>query len=77
MIVESVTQQVLDQYVENAFYRPLELSNTVFNQLRKGFKASDCAATEINGNTRGATVAFPNIRTQIIQGEVHDEKAYY
>lgn len=77
MIVESVTQQALDQYVENAFYRPLELSNTVFNPLRKGFKASDCAATEINGNTRGSTVLFPTIRTQTIQGEVHDEKAYY
>jgi CubicO group peptidase (beta-lactamase class C family) len=77
MIVESVTQQSLDQYVENTFYRTLGLNNTVFNPLRKGFKASDCAATEINGNTRGATVSFPNIRTQTIQGEVHDEKAYY
>ena len=77
MIVESVTQQSLDQYVESVFYRPLGLSNTIFNPLRKGFKVSDCAAAEINGNTRGATVSFPNIRTQTIQGEVHDEKAYY
>lgn len=77
MIVESVTQQPLDQYVENTFYRPLGLMHTVFNPLQKGFKPDDCAATEINGNTRGFTLFFPNIRIKPIQCEAHDEKAYY
>lgn len=77
MIVESVTHQPLDKYLENTFYRPLGLIHTVFNPLQKGFKPDDCAATEINGNTRGFTLSFPNIRTKPIQCEVHDEKAYY
>ncbi|MCR5747451.1 MAG: serine hydrolase, partial [Lachnospiraceae bacterium] len=37
----------------------------------------DCAATELNGNTRDGAVSFDGIRTYTLQGEVHDEKAYY
>lgn len=77
VIVEKVTGMPLDQFVENNIYKPLGLTHTVFNPLQKGFKADDCAATERNGNTRDGSVDFPNIRTQVIQGEVHDEKAYY
>ncbi|NVK25734.1 MAG: serine hydrolase, partial [Gammaproteobacteria bacterium] len=33
--------------------------------------------TEIFGNSRGLRIDFPNIRTQVLQGEVHDEKAFY
>jgi CubicO group peptidase (beta-lactamase class C family) len=76
-IIEKITKQPLDKYVENTFYKPLGLNHTLYNPLLKGFTKSDCAATEINGNTRGHTISLPNIRTTTIQGEVHDEKAYY
>lgn len=36
-IVESVTGQPLDRYVEESIYRPLGLTHTVFNPLLKGF----------------------------------------
>lgn len=76
-IVEKVTGVPLDQYVESNIYKPLGLTNTVFNPLLKGFTADQIAATERNGNTRDGSVTFPNIRTSVIQGQVHDEKAFY
>ncbi|MET3196042.1 penicillin binding protein PBP4B [Bacillus sp. OAE603] len=76
-IVEKITGQKLDQYVENEIYKPLKLKNTVFNPLQKGFKSKDFAATELLGNTRDGVINFPNIRTYTLQGEVHDEKAFY
>lgn len=76
-IVESITQQPLDQYVENNIYRPLGLTHTVFNPLKKGFRKEQIAATELNGNTRDGVIRFPNIRTTTLWGEVHDEKAFY
>lgn len=76
-IVEKITGQKLDTYVENELYKPLNLKNTKFNPLQKGFKPKDAAATELLGNTRDGVIDFPNIRTYTLQGEVHDEKAYY
>ncbi|QCX34328.1 penicillin binding protein PBP4B [Caloramator sp. E03] len=77
VVVEKVTGMPLDEYVENNIYKPLGLKNTVFNPLKKGFSVNDCAATERNGNTRDGSVYFPNIRTSVIRGQVHDEKAFY
>lgn len=76
-IVESITKQPLDQYVEQNIYRPLGLTHTVFNPLSKGFRKEQIAATELNGNTRDGVIHFPNIRTTTLWGQVHDEKAFY
>ncbi|MDX8290902.1 penicillin binding protein PBP4B [Metabacillus indicus] len=76
-IVEKITGQKLDEYVENELYKPLKLKDTVFNPLQKGFKPKEIAATELLGNTRDGVISFPNIRTYTLQGEVHDEKAFY
>lgn len=76
-IIENVTGAKLDEYVENNIYKPLGLTHTVFNPLEKGFEKQDCAATETMGNTRGGSRDFPSIRSYTLQGEVHDEKAYY
>lgn len=76
-IVEKATGVSLDKYVENTFYKPLGLNNIVYNPLQKGFKKDNIAATELNGNTRDGAVDFENIRNYTLQGEVHDEKAYY
>lgn len=77
LIVEKVTGVSLDKYVENTFYKPLGLNHIVYNPLQKGFKKDNIAATELNGNTRDGAVNFENIRRYTLQGEVHDEKAYY
>lgn len=76
-IIEKVTGQRLDQYFNDNFAKPLGLHRTLFNPLENGFSKSDAAATELNGNTRDGAVEFNNIRTDTIQGQVHDEKAFY
>ena len=85
LLVEKITGMPLDKYVEKNIYNKLGISNTVFNPLNKGFKKSEIAATELNGNTRDGNINFGlmedgspvNIRKYTLQGEVHDEKAWY
>lgn len=85
LLVEQVTGQRLDRYLEGGLYRSMGLRHTVYNPLQKGFRAEQCAATELNGNTRDGGVDFGTapdgrpafIRRHTLQGEVHDEKAYY
>ncbi len=77
LVVEQVTGKPLDEYVEKEIYKPLGLQHIVFNPLKKGFTAEQCAATELNGNSRDGVVSFKVNRKNTIQGEVHDEKAFY
>ena len=53
------------------------LTHVTYNPLQNGFQKDDCAATELNGNTRDGLLDFPGYRTYTLQGEVHDEKAFY
>ncbi|MBM7691317.1 CubicO group peptidase (beta-lactamase class C family) [Peribacillus deserti] len=76
-IIEKITGERLDQYISKHIYKPLGLKHTTFNPLDHGFKTKEFAATELMGNTRDGVISFPNIRTYTLQGEVHDEKAYY
>lgn len=76
-IIEKITGQRLDEYVEKNIYLPLGLTHTLFTPLQKGFLKEQFAATERNGNTRDHQIYFPEIRQYPVQGEVHDEKAYY
>jgi N-acetylmuramoyl-L-alanine amidase len=77
LLVERVTGMQLDQFSQNKIYAPLGLKNTLFNPLKAGFTADKFAATEIFGNTRGSNIDFPNVREHVLQGEVHDENAFY
>lgn len=77
MLVERLTGMGLDAYVEHQIYQPLGLTNTLFNPLLKGRAKAEFAATEIQGNSRGGRVSFDNMREYVLQGEVHDEKAFY
>lgn len=77
LIVEEISGQPLEVYTKEQLYDPLGLENTVFNPLQQGFEQEHIAATEIFGNTREHHVQFENIRTEVVQGEVHDEKAFY
>ena len=77
VVLESITGMRQDQFVDEQIYRPLGLNNTGYRLLDRGLAKNRFEATERCGNTRDGAVAFPNIRTQTIQGEVHDELAYY
>jgi len=85
LLAEQITGMPLDEYVEKQIYAPMGLSHTIFNPLKKGFDKSQIAATELNGNTRDGSVNFGKtaegkpipMRTYTLQGEVHDEKAWY
>ena len=76
-LVEKITGRRLDDYCREAFYEPLGLRHTCFNPLEHGYQKADCAATEIHGNTRQGQISFENIRTDTLQGQVHDENAFY
>lgn len=76
-LLEAVTGQPLDVYVETAIYQPLGLLHTVYNPLAKGFAPERFAATERQGNSRDGRADFPGIRRHTLVGEVHDEKAFY
>ncbi|MBU5595674.1 penicillin binding protein PBP4B [Amphibacillus sp. MSJ-3] len=77
LIVEEVSGKSLDEYVKQYFFDPLKLTQITFNPLENGFEKDQIVATELKGNTRDGVVDFDHIRTEIIQGEVHDEKAFY
>ncbi|MCR4728362.1 MAG: penicillin binding protein PBP4B [Lachnospiraceae bacterium] len=76
-LIEKVTGESLDVYLKHTFFDPMGLKRITYNPLQNGFTKEDCAATELNGNTRDGSIYFPGIRTYTLQGEVHDEKAYY
>lgn len=77
LVAEKVTGQDLDSYLKETFFRPMGLDHITYNPLENGFSPEDCAATELNGNTRDGLLAYPDMRTDTIQGQVHDEMAYY
>ena len=76
-VVEKVTGQDLNTYLKETFWEPMGLSHITYNPLQNGFTPDDCAATELNGNSRDGYVQFDGLRTETLQGQVHDEKAYY
>ena len=76
-VIEKITGKRLDEYMKDTFFRPLGLEHITFLPLENGFTPENCAATELNGDTRDGSVSFSGIRTETLQGEVHDEKAWY
>ena len=77
LIVEKITGQDLNTFLSETFWKPMGLEHITYRPLDNGFEVSDCAATELNGNTRDGLISFPNVRTETVQGEVHDEESYY
>ena len=75
--IEAITGKGLDAFLKETFWYPMGLTHTTYNPLLNGFAANDCAATELNGNTRDGAISFTGVRTATIQGQVHDEKCYY
>ena len=77
LVVEKITGEDLDTWLKKTFYEPMGLTHITYKPLENGFEPDDCAATELNGNSRDHFLDFEGFRTDTIQGEVHDEKAYY
>lgn len=63
-IVENITGQTIDKYVEEQFYKPLGLKTITYNPLKK-FKEQDIAPTEND----------MSFRKQTVRGYVHDPGA--
>jgi beta-N-acetylhexosaminidase len=61
-VIEKITGQSLDKYVENTFYKPLGLQNTFYNPLNKKVSLSRIAPSENDDY----------FRYQTIHGYVHD-----
>ncbi len=76
-VVEKVTGQTLDTYMRENFWQPLGLNRITYNPLKNNFSREDCAPTEIYGNTRDGNMTFTGIRNYVLQGEVHDYKAFH
>lgn len=76
-VIEQVTGARLDNFLSTHFWQPMGLTHITYQPLNHGFAPNDCAATELNGNTRDGAISFTGVRTYTLQGEVHDEKAYY
>jgi len=65
MIVESVTMQPFDQFLDSTFYHPMGLRNLGFNPLTRGIIRASVAPTEYDNQFRNYQV----------WGEVHDRNA--
>jgi len=76
-VIEQVTGKGIDQYLKETFWDPMGLTSITYNPLDNGFTKDQTAATELNGNSRDGVISFANMREGVIQGTVHDEKAYY
>ena len=76
-VIEKISGMDLDSYLKETFFEPLGLQRISYVPLEKGFSEDDCAATEHYGNTRDNNIYFEGIREYTLQGEVHDEKAWY
>ncbi len=63
-ICEQITGKTIDKYVDEQFYKPMELATITYRPLTK-FNASDIAPTEDD----------KDFRKQVLQGYVHDQGA--
>lgn len=77
LLIEKLTGKGMQEFLRESFWEPLELNHITYTPLEYGFTKKDCAPTELHGNTRDGVVWFDGIRTEMIQGQAHDETAYY
>ena len=61
-VIEQLTGSRLDDYLAQVFWQPMGLTHITYQPLQHGFSPNDCAATELNGNTRDGAVSFTGIR---------------
>ncbi len=77
-VAEKLSGMRIDEFVSYNIYTPLGINDTMsYLPIENNFYIDNIACTERLGNTRDGLVTFPNVREYTLQGEVHDEKAYY
>lgn len=76
-VVEKITGEGLDTFCKKTFWEPMGLSHITYNPLENGFAPEDTVATELMGNSRDGNLHYTGLRTETVQGEVHDPNAYY
>ncbi len=64
-LIKKISSLTLDQYVEENFYKPMNLKNICFNPLDKGISSNKIVPTEIDNE----------FRKQLLCGYVHDPAA--
>ena len=68
LVIEKISGQSLDVFMDRNFYAPMGMNMTTYNPMKRGnWYTSRILPTEID------TI----YRHKLIQGEVHDERAYY
>lgn len=77
LMLEEIKGQSIEAQLADIFWEPLGLTQICYQPLNKGFTLESIAATERVGNTRDGLYSYPQIRQQMIHGEVQDEKAFY
>ena len=78
LIIEKITNQSLDDYVQSEIYKPLGLKHITYKPLQNNFKKADCAATEISLAKRSIwKEEFSKTENGVLQGIVHDSNAYF
>ena len=75
-IVKRVSGKPLDQYVNDCFYRPMGLTNTLFNPMKKGDGAEGYVWAEIAPTELDSTRSYPDALQGYVWGSVHDPNAY-
>ena len=75
-IVKRVSGKPLDQYVNDCFYRPMGLTNTLFNPMKKGDGAEGYVWAEIAPTELDSTRSYPDALRGYVWGSVHDPNAY-
>ncbi|MBK2006490.1 serine hydrolase, partial [Francisella orientalis] len=76
-LIETITNQRMDDFLEREIYSKVGTQNTCFNPLEKDYLPNQIVATQIDGHTNCGTTSFNNIKTDTLRGLVHDEKALY
>lgn len=64
-VVETITQEPMDSYLQRSFYGPMGLKRLTFNPLQQGFEMFEIAPTEHDYY----------FRDELVWGEVHDRNA--
>ena len=64
-LVETLTEQPIEQFLADSIYKPMGLARTCFNPLSHGFTKAEIAPTEKD----------TKFRKQVVQGYVHDQTA--
>jgi len=77
LVIEAITGQRQDVYLEENIYKPMGLKKTCFLPLEKGFLKDEIVATQVDGHRDMQRREFNNIKGYTLRGEVHDEKALY